>query len=247
MSHSPCPACTHHHCCRDYVVTITGSDMWRLARHFQIAPEQFLALCRVSEITRDCFTLGDDGQFRIALQKHGPNDTPLEQRWCAFWMTPLGEYGRCAAYDARPQACQVYPAFLDGGVVHLRADALCAPRSWTLANIDLERWQRALVLYGMEEDIYYAVVAAWNHAINVASASATASVYYAYLMAIYDRFDRVFSALDAAELDALSTSWTHWVSSGTLTLAENFVPEARWRDTLCSLRRIIADAWPVYG
>ncbi len=226
---------------------ITGADMWRIAHRFQIAPEQFLALCNTSVTTEDSFTLGGPDRFRIALQKQGSGEVPLEQRWCAFWMAFSESDGRCAAYDARPRACQVYPAFRRDGIVHLRADALCAPRSWSLATADLPSWQRALARYAMEEDFYCAVVRAWNRSVEAAldGKLATPVVYYAYLMAVYDRVEQICTELGDGEWGAMCAKWGDWLACNGKPLDPQFTPEPRWRETIEALRQTIADAQPI--
>ena len=238
MPQNPCAACTRHHCCRDYIVIVTGSDVWRIARHFQIAPEQFLALCRSSVATFDCFRLGGPEQYRLALQKRGQEDAPLTERWCAFWVTLPGGTGRCAAYAARPRVCEAYPAFLDGGAVNFRADALCAAGSWDPSTADLPRWQRALASHAMEEGLYGAVVRAWNDAIaaGAPAAEVTPHMYYSHLIEIYGNIETILQELGPAELETFRARWVDWRSSGTHPLDPAFIAEPRWRGVLEALR-----------
>jgi Fe-S-cluster containining protein len=148
---SPCARCTEA-CCKEYLVTITGLDVYRIARGLGLAPLQFAVAVPVQRE-------GIEG-FQLALDKQRDG---AHAGWCIFWMPFGATSGRCGIYAHRPQVCRTYPATLVDGEVVRRTDVLCPPGSWgpgsTLAS---EAWRQRTERQYAELEIDAVVNARWN-------------------------------------------------------------------------------------
>ncbi len=123
---SPCAQC-HEACCRDYLVTVSGLDVYRISTGLGLDPNQFAVPTSYGE-PPDGFRVDTSGRtHRLSLDKRRGGDSA---GWCTFWM-PVGDgLGRCGIYALRPGVCRTYPATLVDGEVALRSDILCPDGSW---------------------------------------------------------------------------------------------------------------------
>jgi Fe-S-cluster containining protein len=135
---SPCATC-HEGCCRDYLVTVSGLDVYRISVGLGLHPDQFAVPTSYGN-PPDGFRVDTTEQtYRLSLDKHrsGPS-----AGWCTFWMPFDGGRGRCGIYALRPGVCRTYPATLRDGEVAVRPDIMCPEGSWA-ASSDLfsARWR----------------------------------------------------------------------------------------------------------
>ena len=221
-SPSPCARCSEG-CCKEYLVTVTGLDVYRMTHGLGLAPRQFAVVVPVQRPGIEGFRLdaGED-RFQLALdkQRHGER-----AGWCVFWM-PFGTTsGRCGIYAHRPQVCRTYPATLVDGEVVRRDDVLCPAGSWgpgsTLAS---EAWRRRTERQYAELEIDALVNKRWNGSeVPAASAADALDAYLTWTLEVYERLDHddasplewvnpdrsvldaVFRALDAVPLPASAT------------------------------------------
>jgi Fe-S-cluster containining protein len=196
VSASPCARCTEA-CCKEYLVTVTGLDVYRIARGLGLAPPQFAVTVPVQRPGVEGFRLGTaDDRFQLALDKQRAG---AYAGWCVFWM-PFGETaGRCGIYAHRPQVCRTYPATLVDGEVARRSDVLCPPGSWgpgsTLVS---DEWRRRVERQYAELEIDAVVNACWNKSETAAEAADDAlDVYLTWILEVYEHLD----AADGAPLD----------------------------------------------
>lgn len=202
---SPCGTCGA--CCRSYVVTLFGEDVWRLSTRLRLAPEQFVLAHPQAEPASDGFLLEPGGPpLGLALDKQGRfRDTQP----CVFLLELGGGESRCGVYPDRPVVCQGYPMSFLAGRVSQRADALCPPGSWPDELVALGEWRAALQRLRMAWDVYAEVVARWNARVSAARLEREFgfSEYLAYLMNVYDRLDRLNRRLGEATLGEVLEDW----------------------------------------
>lgn len=193
---SPCAACTRR-CCADYTVSVTGYDAWLIGTRLRLPLASFLVAFPVGDDNERGFRLEAGGpRYEIALDKVGGfrRGSP-----CVFWVDLENGRGRCGIYAVRPFVCQTYPAYQDGDVVVLRDDVLCPSGSWSLGGIDLPVFRRRLFAFRMEQDIHAYVVARWNRGLAPSGAARTVEDFYAYLMNVYARLERVREAWEVGD------------------------------------------------
>jgi Fe-S-cluster containining protein len=185
---SPCARCTEG-CCKEYLVTVTGLDVYRIARGLGLAPGQFTVAVPVQREGIEGFRLGEgEERFQLALDKRRD---PEQSGWCVFWM-PFGETsGRCGIYAHRPQVCRTYPATLVDGEVARRDDVLCPAGAWgpgsTLVS---EEWRRRAERQFAELEIDALVNRRWNDSDHAAAPPADAlDAYLTWLLEVYERLD----------------------------------------------------------
>jgi len=246
--HSPCGSCQQR-CCQDYVVTVTGYDAWLIATQLRLAMEQFLVRFEPNQPTAECFRLDrSDRCFDIALAKRNEDQ---ERAACVFWLALPHGYGRCGIYPLRPLVCQVYPTFLADGLVHLRTDALCPPRGWNLARLDLPQWRRRLVWSRVQQEIYRYAVGCWNNWVDARAqqSAVPAGVYLGYLTALYTRLDEVWKDLSPANRDLVLDQWDACTRTQVAPLLAsagegNGEPSHAWPELLVALRAAVELALP---
>jgi Fe-S-cluster containining protein len=156
---SPCAQCREA-CCRDYLVTVSGLDAYRISIGLGLHPGQFVVPTSFGD-PPDGFRVDTTGRtYRLSLDKRRSG---AAAGWCTFWM-PVGDgLGRCGIYALRPGVCRTYPATLVDGEVALRSDILCPDGSWEVGSgLFSEQWRgRAERQYAeLEIDAY--VNRRWN-------------------------------------------------------------------------------------
>lgn len=244
--HSPCAGC-HQRCCINYTVAVTGYDAWLIATRLQLAMEEFLIYYPSEKAEPDNFRLSHLEQtFKIAL---GKKEVEGDARPCIFWL-PLPEgYACCGIYQFRPLVCQNYPVFLSDGIVQLRPDLLCPQGSWNLSSMDLPEWRHRLLRFQMEYDIYARVVEQWNACVMAEEGDGySISVYYAYLMTVYNRMDAVRRKLTPTQETAILQQWGECSASLVNPLRQDAQRIGRsfdpvWTEFLSDLRLTI-DGFP---
>ena len=178
-------------CCRSYVVTLFGEDVWRLSRGLRLAPEEFVLAHPQAEPTTDGFLFQRDGVMHgLALDKQGRfRDTQP----CVFLLELGGGQTRCGAYEHRPVVCRAYPMSLAAGRVGQRADALCPPGAWPGESEALAAWRGPLQRLRMAWDVYAEVAARWNARVSSSPPEREfgLSEYLGYVLNVYDRIDRL--------------------------------------------------------
>ncbi len=111
----PCSGCGAP-CCRDYLVTVTSSDVSRIARETGRNPREFALLHPATILNLDedtileCYEGGTRCDFLLALKSHP----------CIF----LGENSLCGIHFFAPYTCRSYPFKASGG---LFGRARCGP------------------------------------------------------------------------------------------------------------------------
>jgi Fe-S-cluster containining protein len=204
--YNPCAGCQQG-CCSNYTVIVTGYDAWLIATRLRLAMEQFLIFFPSTKNTPSDFILERSGaRFNIALA--GLKDEAYE-RHCVFWLNLPDGYNRCGIYPIRPIVCQVYPAFIGDGIVHLRNDVLCPPRAWNLTSMALPVWRENLWRFQVEHDIYNYVVESWRQYVETAAPDEgfPINVYYSYLIAVYGRLEQVRQAMSAEAAKSILHWW----------------------------------------
>jgi Fe-S-cluster containining protein len=223
---SPCANCTRK-CCHEYLVTVTGYDVWTLATGLHMGPEQFLIVVSQIAPSNWAFRLHPAGPaYHIALDKKRSRG---KKRACIFLVELPTGVNRCGVYPFRPIVCQGYPAFLRDQVVARREDVLCPIEAWRDSILDLPIWRKQLVRQQVELDIYEMVVARWNAYVRdtVAPASSLLSLaqYYAYLMDVYARLADVRRRAGDAAWDVHCEAWyTSSISTGNPLVLDVPVP-----------------------
>ncbi len=157
---SPCAQCREA-CCRDYVVTVSGLDVYRIGIGLGLRPEQFTVPSAFGD-PPEGFRVDQSGQtYRMCLDKQRDNGSA---GWCTFWM-PFGDgMGRCGIYALRPGVCRTYPATLIDGEVAVRGGILCPDGAWgrdSMLHTDLWRGRVEQQYAELEIDAY--VNRRWNH------------------------------------------------------------------------------------
>lgn len=200
----PCGACGA--CCRSYVVSLFGADVWRLSTGLRLAPEQFVVAHPQREPASDGFLLEVGGpRLGLALDKQGRfRDTQP----CVF-LLELGGQTRCGVYGFRPVVCQGYPMSLMAGRIHQRTDALCPPDSWPAESLALGAWRTALQRLRMSWDVYAEVAARWNARVNDAQPTRTFALgeYLTYLLNVYSHLDRLDQELGEDTMARIVDEW----------------------------------------
>ena len=181
---SPCSTCTEG-CCREYLVTVTGLDVYRITRGLGLAPAQFAVVVPIVKPEIEGFRLGAaDDRFQLALDKQ-------QGGWCVFWM-PFGDTaGRCGIYRHRPQVCQTYPATMVDGEVARRDDVLCPAGSWGPGSaLASEAWRRRAERQFAEYEIDAIVNRRWNASAAVPDGAADAfDAYATWMLGVYAELD----------------------------------------------------------
>ena len=189
---SPCARCTEG-CCKAYLVTVTGLDVYRIARGLGLAPNQFTVAVPVQRSGAVGFRVdaGAD-RFQLALDKQ-------RSGWCVFWMPFGSTSGRCGIYAHRPQVCRTYPATLVDGEVARRDDVLCPVGAWGPGSaLVSEQWRLRTERQYAELEIDALVTQRWNDAdLPAVPARDLLAAYMAWLLEVYERLDED----DAAPLD----------------------------------------------
>ncbi len=184
---SPCEGC-HAGCCRSFAVPVTGADILRIQRAYNLSFWDFM--CRWEDpegnIARNYaphFYFPDDPQTPFVLcLMHAASSLFPETSRCRFLVeepptaeSPLGT-AHCGIYEDRPSACQVFPAkFNETNELAVIYDVpprgrqpnphpayeLC-PRSWEPEDFDSLELLPALAVAKFEMEFFHQLALLWN-------------------------------------------------------------------------------------
>jgi len=153
-------SCGAKTCCSYYTVYPTGFDIWRISQELQVAPWTFTRAV-AAEAAPDAFALdGSERRFRLALQKVTKGSRGLAP--CVFLLRLNGGTARCGLGEMRPAPCQSFPSLMVDGRVYVRNDGGCSCRTWSLAEIDVQRESDLLASEQKAQETYCRVIANWN-------------------------------------------------------------------------------------
>jgi Fe-S-cluster containining protein len=171
-------------CCRAYLVPVGGYDIWRICRHQELKPAQFLVAYRIPEDRPNGFLLDANGYKReLALDKRR-SPFRLDEPCVFLQEAPTGGV-ECGIYADRPGACRVYPASPDSTL--LREDSLCPPGAWPDGEFAQPAWRMALEQLQSRNDEYREVVERWNTRVKAdPTASLTVDDFVAHVLEVYD-------------------------------------------------------------
>jgi Fe-S-cluster containining protein len=171
-------ACRSKACCRVTRVVLTGRDLVRLVRTFELELSQFAVHVPTDADDPPGFLLKPHGPgYEVVLRKNGkigPAGAP-----CVFLVETNDGHAYCGAGANRPTACQAYPATVSDG--RLRITNGCHCRRWSL--LDLSPQERELAeTTAQESDEYASAIHAWNANVREQAVSRSVDDYYRYLI-----------------------------------------------------------------
>jgi hypothetical protein len=172
-------ACRSKMCCRVTRVVLTGRDLVRLLRTFELEPSQFAMHVPTTDEYPPGFLLEPHGQgYELVLRKNGeigPAGAP-----CVFLVETTDGHAVCGAGANSPAACQAYPATVSEGRVRI-ADSGCSCHRWSLLDLNQQERARAPVA-ARETEEHAGVVEAWNAEVREQGATRSVEDYYRYLV-----------------------------------------------------------------
>ncbi len=241
---SPCANCTMG-CCRQYIVTITGYDMWVISRGLNMAPEQFTVVVPAMEPGPRGFLLDSSNQyFNIALDKR-PAKT--DEKPCVFWLEFPDGLGRCGIYPLRPYVCQTYPAnFAGNTVVHRREDVPCPTDAWRDGRLQHPLWRGRLIRTYVEFDIYALAVSRWNyHAVNTPRPEGiNALSYFNFVLHYYSRLEAVRARVGKSEWAAMCEQWCECLMQDTSPVVDDLEVMRPWATVVEEISEIAFGFFP---
>jgi Fe-S-cluster containining protein len=250
----PCADCTRG-CCRKYLVTVTGYDMWVIANGLNLAPEQFIVTVPQKTPTGRGFLLDPSSSttYDIALDKQrvegvrGPEGTPLIDKPCVFWIELHGGIGRCGIYPLRPYVCQTYPGtFVDSTQVVRREDVLCPDDAWRDGALQRPIWRERVLRMFVEHEIYGLAASRWNYHVQHAPMPDRISPpgYYAFLMSYYRRLEPVRASLTPAEWLDMCDQWCECLREGRSPIERDYDRMKPWTAIMDEICAIASDFFP---
>lgn len=199
---TPCEACAAP-CCRNYTVTISGHDAYRLSDGLRVPMRAFAEMCWSRErdathrILLDPGTDGERHWYRVALRQvpdvAESSDAPgpsAASGWRCVFLVSLGGLGRCGVYDQRPSVCRAYPTQLEDDLVQLRSTPYCPPGGWQLDAMDLPYFHAELVEKRRQHALYDGLIQAWNERVVSEHADLRVRDFFAFLEAAYGELAR---------------------------------------------------------
>lgn len=170
-------ACRSKLCCRVTRVVLTGRDIVRLVRTFELEPSQFAT--HVPTDSGPGFLLEPDGSgYELVLRKNGaigPAGAP-----CVFLVETNDGHACCGAGASRPAICQAYPATMSEGRVRV-IDGVCGCHRWSLLDLDAGERELARAAARQAEE-HAGTVRAWNAEVREQGAARSVGDYYRYLL-----------------------------------------------------------------
>jgi Fe-S-cluster containining protein len=165
-------ACRRKTCCHTTRVVLTGHDLARLVRAFELEPDAFALAIPVPAADADAgapgFLLEPAGaQHELVLRKRGelgPAGAP-----CVFLVQTNDGHASCGAGDVRPAVCAAFPAALVAGRLRV-AGACCDCRVWSVLDLGPRERARAAAA-AAEEEQHAAAVRAWNAEVRATGAA----------------------------------------------------------------------------
>ena len=156
-----CSGCQSRMCCYHYRVTITGFDLWRISQTLDVSAAQFVTYAPAASESDSGFQLVADGErYELVLTK-------TADRWrhggCVFLVKTRGGIHRCGLGELQPDACAVYPAYVqEDGLLRVANDPDGCWRSWSVHELDPEHERRRFESYAQHQSEYAKIVGEWN-------------------------------------------------------------------------------------
>lgn len=241
---TPVPCITCDACCRNYVVPVSGEDIWKLSTRQRLDPSQFVVVVPEKAPRPDAFRLAEGGPLHtLALDKKGPFSI---KRPCVFLIELPGSAARCGVYDDRPIVCSTYPMSMWSGVVALRRDVLCPPGGWPAGSALQPKWRTAMQRLVFQMDIYGEVVARWNA--RVAARPGVSFVlpeYLSYVINVYSQLNELQEAIGPEGVKGVVGTWPTFPRPAldAETVAE-FAPRVPWLRYFALARGVIDEFYP---
>ena len=175
-------ACRSKTCCRVTRVVLTGRDLVRLVRAFELEPSQFAMHVPTAADDPPGFLLAPQGPgYELVLRKNGeigPAGAP-----CVFLVETNEGHAFCGAGENRPAVCQAYPATISEGRVRI-IDGGCSCHCWSLLDLNADERELARTA-ARESEEQTDAVQAWNDDVREQGASRSVEDYYHYLLETY--------------------------------------------------------------
>lgn len=155
-----CENCSQRTCCYHYRVTLTGYDVWRIAKTLDLISSRFVAHTNASQGNDETFVLDRSGErYELVLQK-----TTDKRRYggCTFLVSTNDGAHRCGLGDLRPCQCALYPVFHEDGIIHVMNDPQGCWRVWSICDVDLDEEHQRSQEYERRKREYREVLDAWN-------------------------------------------------------------------------------------
>lgn len=242
-SNPPCEDCGGK-CCRNYIVPVTGHDVWRLNTHQRLSPESFLVAGHQQGEHSDGFVLeaGGRSQF-MALDKKGDFN---RYKPCVFLVELADGRARCGVYASRPTVCRVYPMTIHAGRIGLHEHLICSPNAWSAEEMSRPTWLATLKRTYMEFDIYSEVVKRWNARVaHSPGETFTLHEYYSYLLNVYSKLAQLEAETPPDEMLQFLRSWpTPPRAGGSLEEMRLCRGDIPWLEYITRARAIIDLFYP---
>jgi Fe-S-cluster containining protein len=178
---SLCLGCREKICCSYYTVTVTGLDVWRIARTMQLAPTDFLAYRATDGPGPGRFQLAPgEAYFELLLAKR-PLPEPLPSP-CVFLVRTNDEHALCGLGPLRPGQCRAYPVYVADDVVNLINDPDGCVRTWSYADVDLDEERDRSRGLAAEEAEHRRMVGEWNARVAESGRARSFDDFCAYLL-----------------------------------------------------------------
>jgi Fe-S-cluster containining protein len=239
---NPCTTCGD--CCRSYLVTLCGHDIWLISTHLRLAPEAFVVAIPQRVPGRDGFRLAaGEPTYGLALDKRGRFRAKAP---CVF-LVQLGDGGvRCGIHAHRPVVCRAYPMAAWSDVVFQRPETLCPPDSWPMPEVNRPSWRQALRRQRLHFDVYDEVVERWNARVAARPERGfQLGEYLAYVLNVYDRLAALDRQLGSPALLDVEAGWPmppRGVGRQTDPAPGEDTPP--WLDYMRRVRRVVDDYRP---
>lgn len=180
---SPCSTC-HEACCRDYLVTVSGLDVYRICIGIGLSPGQFARPTAFGDPPSGFRVDTSDRRYRLSLDKQSAGGAA---GWCVFWMPFESGLGRCGIYALRPGVCRSYPATMVDGEVALRPNIMCPEGAWgPTSGLFTQRWRAQVERQYAELEIDARVNLLWNEAASLTEDAAEGyQRYLDWMLAVY--------------------------------------------------------------
>ncbi|MDL1982655.1 MAG: YkgJ family cysteine cluster protein [Deltaproteobacteria bacterium] len=155
-----CGNCNQRTCCYHYRVTMTGYDVWRIAKTLDLTSSRFVTYAKAIQGNDETFVLDQSGErYELVLQK-----TIDERRYggCTFLVSTNDGAHRCGLGELRPCQCTIYPAYCEDGIVHVINDPQGCWRVWSVCDLEIEEEYQRSQEYESQKMEYQEVLASWN-------------------------------------------------------------------------------------
>lgn len=179
-----CLACREKRCCHYYRVSLTGADVWRIARHLQLPWYDYIVYQAMEEREARYFLLQSDGVYYDMWLHH--TEYAQEGTPCVFLVSTNDHHAVCGLGSLRPTQCASYPVYEANDVISLINDTEGCVRAWSYGDID-QRERQQVHRMNDELRVYEALVADWNQRITSRQLRFGFDEFYAYLMNEYAR------------------------------------------------------------